>query len=165
MPKDFSLKVYRKGKWLRADLRIAGRLYRYQLDMKRMKRSLNFKMKQMRVEGVDLEEIGFSLGKLWKKAKRIAKKTVRSKVWRIAEKATKLGSLLPPPYGPALAGASAAMKTTRALIGAKKMARRGNRKGALRLIRQAKRVSRRFPGVMRRAKKSASGPLYLALVR
>jgi len=156
----FELTVKRRGKWLVADMYVAGKHYRYQLDMAKLRRDFDRRMRAMEVSG----HVGFSLGKLWKKVKKTARKVVKSKVWRIAEKAATLGSMLPPPYGPALAAASAGMKTTRALVAARKHAKKGNKKRARRLVRAASEVAQRYPGMMGDSARSAKGPLYLALV-
>ncbi len=160
--KDFKLKVSTRGKWLRADLWFAGKHYRYQIDLDKLYAALRRRIRQFEVAG---EDIGWNIRKMWKKVKKGAKKLAKSKVWKLAEKATAMGSVLPPPYGPALAAASAGMKTTRALILARKHAKKGNKKKARRLVRAAKKVARQHPGMMGQAARTAKGPLYLALVR
>lgn len=156
-----ALTVKRRGKWLVADLYVAGKHYRYKLDMEKLEADFMRRMRAMEVAG---HEVGWSLKKMWKKVKKTARKVVKSKVWKVAEKAASLGAMLPPPYGPALASAAAGMKTTRALIAARKHAKKGDKKRARKLVRAAAKVARRYPGMMTTATRAAKGPLYLALV-
>ncbi len=94
--------------------------------------------------GLQGEVSGWSLKKLWKKAKKIARKTVKSKVWRVAEKTmTKLGPLVPPPYGPAVVAAGTAMKASRALISARRHAKAGRTGRARAIVRRVKRHASR----------------------
>lgn len=160
MGERWKMTVRTRGQWLIGELRIGGRLYRYKMNLQTLKRRLR---KAYKRAGGQIE-IGFSLSKAWKAVKKTAKRVTKSKVWKMAEKAANMGAALPPPYGPALAAAGAGMKTTRALVLAKKKISKGDRKGARRLVQAAKNVASRYPGMMAQSRK-ASGPLYLALVR
>jgi len=115
--------------------------------------------------------VGFSLKKLWKKAKKGVRKAVKGKVWRVAEKAlSKAGNFTPAPFGPAMKSAAAAMKVTRGLVKAKRLARsprKRDRARAAAIVRAAKRKAMRHPVRRQRAaaaKALMSAPkLYLTL--
>ena len=149
--------VYEDGDDMVTQLTVGARgggptfTYEARCNMPQLNREL---VEAARLTGED-REVGWSLKKMWKKTKKIARKVTKSKVWKLAEKAlVKVGPALPPPYGPALLAAGSAMKVTRALIKAKKLAKspkRSHRAKARRIVRKAQRVAKRHPSRLRRA--------------
>jgi hypothetical protein len=83
---------------------------------------------------------GFSLGKLWKGVKKVAKGVATSKVFKLAGTALAAAAPAFGPLAPAMLGASAAMKASTALLAAKHHAAKGNKAGAQQLIEYAQKA-------------------------
>lgn len=80
---------------------------------------------------------GFSLGKLWKGVKKVAKSVATSKVFKVAGSALAMAAPALGPLAPAALAASAGMKASTALLAAKVHADKGNKAGADKLIKYA----------------------------
>jgi hypothetical protein len=103
---------------------------------------------------------GFSLGKLWKGVKKVAKGVATSKVFKMAGTALAMAAPALGPLAPMALGASAAMKASTALLAAKVHASKGNAAEANTLIQFASdatkvidRTSAKIPNGSPKAKK------------
>lgn len=168
----------RKGKRLRWRLTVrpdkTGRYMVGRLVLRRGRRRVTlqsvvdvmpiYRATRVRIAG-DPEVAGFSLKKLWRQAKNTAKDAAKSKVWKVAEKVTALGAVLPPPAGPALAATSGALRGTRALLAAKKAQSAGRPDIAQKLVQAAGKVAKAAPDMPGLAQPMQSRrPQYLALL-
>ena len=80
---------------------------------------------------------GFSLKKLWKGVKKVAKGVVTSKVFKVASTALAFAAPVLGPLAPVALAGSAAMKASRALISAKALVTAGRKSDAAKLVNYA----------------------------
>jgi hypothetical protein len=84
---------------------------------------------------------GFSLGKMWKGIKKVAKKVATSKVFALATKALALIAPALGPLAPIALAAGASMKAASALTAARVLTAKGDHKGAAQLVDYAAKAS------------------------
>jgi hypothetical protein len=98
---------------------------------------------------------GFSLKKLWKGVKKVAKGVVTSKVFKVASTALAFAAPVLGPLAPVALAGSAAMKAGRALISAKALVSAGNKTDAAKLVNYAAGIAK-TPAVLSASASMAS---------